>query len=202
MGALGNSAELESELIKRNREIAKVRDDLIKQERRLQEARLRNDDLLERLAVLDAEVTTKTGQLKDSEQKVADLQERLETQSSDLQKAQEELAAQGAKFQADLAAQKLKWQEEAADEKGMRSELEKLQAELQRELTEEQRQHSDCQACAGRGGSDWPVSNGSLSTGQAGAEPVAASGALLPCWAAVRFGFAPKNRMQQREAGS
>eukprot|EP00913_Durusdinium_trenchii_P008544 g8023.t1 len=69
MGALGNSAELEAELIKRNREIAKVRDEVIKLERRLHEASLRNDDLLEKVSVLDSEVTKKTTLLTESEQK-------------------------------------------------------------------------------------------------------------------------------------
>eukprot|EP00435_Cladocopium_sp_Y103_P026909 s1056_g6.t1 len=87
MGALGNSAELEAELIKRNREIAKVRDELIKQERRLQETLLRNDDLLEKVSVLDSEVTKKTTLLNESERKASELQEALD--AKELKKLEE-----------------------------------------------------------------------------------------------------------------
>lgn len=60
-------SELEGELIKRNREIAKVRDDVHKAERKLEDAQMRNDDLLEKMADLDSEVTKKSNRIKDLE---------------------------------------------------------------------------------------------------------------------------------------
>lgn len=75
--AMSDVSELEAELIKRNREIAKARDDVLKVERKLEDAQMRNDDLLEKLAELDGDNNKKSSAMRELEQKVADLEKKL-----------------------------------------------------------------------------------------------------------------------------
>ncbi|CAK9090375.1 Dehydrogenase/reductase SDR family member on chromosome X (DHRSXY) (Short chain dehydrogenase/reductase family 46C member 1) (Short chain dehydrogenase/reductase family 7C member 6) [Durusdinium trenchii] len=130
MGALGNSAELEAELIKRNREIAKVRDEVIKLERRLHEASLRNDDLLEKVSVLDSEVTKKTTLLTESEQKVAALEEKLNGSEQALETAQR----RSAELAGEVEAQKESYQKEEAEVAALREEIRRMGVQHSEEL--------------------------------------------------------------------
>lgn len=143
---MGDVGELEAELIKRNREIAKVRDDALKLERRLEDAQMRNDDLLERVAELDAEKNQ-------GMTKITELEEKLQAVESERDaRAEEALRAQEAAEER-LESVRAEMEEKAAaaaqDNETTRSleakvaELEAEKAALEQKLNEEQLRHGD-----------------------------------------------------------
>lgn len=134
MSDLGNSAELEAELIKRNREIAKIRDEVLKAERRLEDAQLRNDDLLERVSVLDAEVTTKTKHVVELEHKADGLQKTVvakEEEIVELTKAHEQKIVEIRKEMEDGKSSK---DEVLATQEDLKLQVANLQAEKEQLL--------------------------------------------------------------------
>lgn len=144
MGDLGSIAETEAELIKRNREIAKVRDEVLKLERRLDETRLRNDDLLEKVAELDSEVTRKTLVARDLETKVCSLECQVADKETEITKIREELDTKTLEIEEELAQKEASFQEELTKLEAKASQVESLlaqQDQLQKQLDEEQKLH-------------------------------------------------------------
>lgn len=84
--------ELEAELMKRNREIAQVRDQLNKMTQKHDDVRDRNDDLLSKTADLDAEVTKKTNQVDELEVKVVELKEEVKTKEVEIEQVRQEVS--------------------------------------------------------------------------------------------------------------
>jgi len=136
--SLNDNAEMEAELIKRNREIAKVRDEVSKVERRLEESQMRNDELLEKVSDLDTEVTKRNLTIESLNVKVAELEESLFT-ANDQAQAVEDRHRQHLESLRDnheaeeQAQQKMDEEKEALNKKI--SDLEEQKTEIERKFS-------------------------------------------------------------------
>eukprot|EP00927_Polykrikos_kofoidii_P066542 TRINITY_DN62121_c0_g1_i1.p1 TRINITY_DN62121_c0_g1~~TRINITY_DN62121_c0_g1_i1.p1 ORF type:complete len:1139 (+),score=294.47 TRINITY_DN62121_c0_g1_i1:76-3492(+) len=142
---MGDTAELESELIKRNREIAKVRDDVLKVERRLEESQMRNDDLLEKVAELDMEVTKRSSRIAELETKFEQMTEALDSKTSEIDQLKAEhsgVLEHFSKGDADKAVELARERESQATLQSELAKLHELAETLKTELDEEQRKHN------------------------------------------------------------
>eukprot|EP00929_Paragymnodinium_shiwhaense_P049248 TRINITY_DN24854_c0_g1_i1.p1 TRINITY_DN24854_c0_g1~~TRINITY_DN24854_c0_g1_i1.p1 ORF type:complete len:1136 (+),score=522.08 TRINITY_DN24854_c0_g1_i1:114-3521(+) len=145
MAAMGDVADMEAELIKRNREIMKVRDEVLKVEKRLEESQMRNDDLLEKVSELDAEVTKKTSRITELEEKVKELTNELESHGSVNEEVQKKHMAELDALQNSMKEQQEEWEKEREGFAGLHtkiSDLESLHEKVQAELEEEKRRHT------------------------------------------------------------
>lgn len=136
--------EIEAELIKRNREIAKVRDDFLKLEKRLEESQMRNDDLLEKVSELDAEVNKKNATITELETKMKEYIIKMEERENELNNIKEDHGSQLENLRKDLEAHAGgKEQESAAKEAFSKqvADLEAAKAALVSELENEKAQH-------------------------------------------------------------
>jgi len=79
-------SQVEAELIQRNREIAKVRDEVLKIEKRLSDAQIRNAELLEKNAELDGEATKLNLRNAELDARAQELSGLVEVKSVELQK--------------------------------------------------------------------------------------------------------------------
>mmetsp|Transcript_287 Transcript_287/g.970 ORF Transcript_287/g.970 Transcript_287/m.970 type:complete len:1128 (+) Transcript_287:69-3452(+) len=84
MADLNNTNELENELIKRNREIAHVKDEKLKLQHKIEDMQIRNDELLEKQADLDSQVNVWRG-------KATELEEACENHKAATQARLEEI---------------------------------------------------------------------------------------------------------------
>mmetsp|Transcript_61095 Transcript_61095/g.177091 ORF Transcript_61095/g.177091 Transcript_61095/m.177091 type:complete len:1146 (+) Transcript_61095:118-3555(+) len=146
---MSDVSELEAELIKRNREIAKARDDVLKVERKLEDAQMRNDDLLEKLAELDGDNNKKSSAMRELEQKVADLEKKLaeaEESAETLKLSHEkELEQLRADFLEKESSREQDKEGQAALEAQIKA-LEEQVASLKQKLEEEEHRHADTKA--------------------------------------------------------
>eukprot|EP00928_Gymnodinium_smaydae_P016722 TRINITY_DN16320_c0_g1_i1.p1 TRINITY_DN16320_c0_g1~~TRINITY_DN16320_c0_g1_i1.p1 ORF type:complete len:1135 (-),score=386.87 TRINITY_DN16320_c0_g1_i1:374-3778(-) len=141
---LGDTSELEGELIKRNREIAKVRDDVLKAERRLEETQMRNDDLLERVAELDAEVTKKNQRIAELVSEVEELKASITSTSAEHRALQGSHARELEQLRAEHAQKEDDWQQEREKTVDLPARVKELEEQTQRlkaELEEERLHH-------------------------------------------------------------
>lgn len=115
--SFGGSDELGKELIRRNREIAEVRDNLLRTEDFLTEARARNNELLEKNSLIEAERTRAEG-------KAAEVEGRCRVLEAAKETATRQLVEERAKF--DDAT----WD--------LRQKFEQTQAQLQEALSREE----------------------------------------------------------------
>uniref|UniRef100_A0A7S4R5X6 Uncharacterized protein n=1 Tax=Alexandrium monilatum TaxID=311494 RepID=A0A7S4R5X6_9DINO len=144
MGDFGNVSELEAELIKRNREIAKVRDDVLKAERRLEEAQMRNDDLLEKAAVLDSEVTTKSKRISELEEKSDALGMKMLAKEAEIEALQKEQERKIEAVRTELQAGSAAREQDLAKHEELKAQISALETEkekLQEIMDEEKRCH-------------------------------------------------------------
>jgi len=156
MADLGNTSELEAELISRNRQIAKVRDEVLKLEKRLEESQLRNDDLLEKNAELDADVTTKTKQCTELEEKVTQLDHELATVKAELETTRKDNEIQMEAVRSEFEARCAEGQQDLEAQDELKSQLAAVTAqrdELARQHDEEQRKHADTKVALESSGS-------------------------------------------------
>eukprot|EP00930_Biecheleria_cincta_P080868 TRINITY_DN6937_c0_g2_i3.p1 TRINITY_DN6937_c0_g2~~TRINITY_DN6937_c0_g2_i3.p1 ORF type:complete len:417 (+),score=125.33 TRINITY_DN6937_c0_g2_i3:29-1279(+) len=153
MGELGNVSDLEVELIQRNREIAKTRDEVIKGQKRISELQMRNDDLLEKVAELDGEVTKKSVLMEEIQGKARDLEQRLASKEEEVQSMREEMRVAEAKAREEMAAREAAWKEESSATAELKTrivELEAARAELQQEVEDARQQHAESKAALER----------------------------------------------------
>lgn len=149
MAELGTVSELEAELIKRNREIAKVRDEVLKAERRLEDSQMRNDDLLEKLAEQDAEVTKKTTMIKELGDKVMGLEKQLAAHAEESQTLQTSHGQMLESLRLEMTAKESARQEDKDGQELLQASLVSLESEvakLQKRLEEEEHKHCDTKA--------------------------------------------------------
>lgn len=142
---MSDLADLEGELIKRNREIAKVRDDLLKTEKRYEECKMRNDDLLEKVSELDAEVTKKTTRIQELETQVEEMTTQMDQKSEELGELRKEHCENIEKVRKEMEDKITSSQEDSQ----MKAELDKKVAELEaardeimKDLEKERTQHT------------------------------------------------------------
>jgi len=146
MADLNNASELEAELITRNRQIAKVRDEVLKLEKRLEESQLRNDDLLEKNAELDADNTNKTRTVAELEEKVTELDHELQTVKVELDTTRKDFDIQMEAKITEFEARCAEGQQDLEAQEDLKAQLAAVTAQrdqLQKEHDEEQRKHAD-----------------------------------------------------------
>eukprot|EP00929_Paragymnodinium_shiwhaense_P076315 TRINITY_DN39213_c0_g1_i1.p1 TRINITY_DN39213_c0_g1~~TRINITY_DN39213_c0_g1_i1.p1 ORF type:complete len:692 (-),score=240.81 TRINITY_DN39213_c0_g1_i1:118-2193(-) len=123
--SLGESSAFEAELIKRNREVASLREEMFRTERRFEETQMRNDELLERAADKDAEIAKRDGTIKTLAAEVARLQGSQNSAAEREARLQEELTTKASTASADVLLER-----RLAEAEGER---EQLRDDLQRE---------------------------------------------------------------------
>jgi len=149
MSTSGDVAELEAELIKRNREIAKVRDEVLKTERRLEESQMRNDDLLEKVAELDSEVSQKVRAIAELEEEVKRLRVDVEEKAAKLEALDTEHAGHMEELKSGYAEKESAWHKERESHEAVKAEADKHKEhkdQALRDLAEEQRKYKTTKA--------------------------------------------------------
>eukprot|EP00929_Paragymnodinium_shiwhaense_P035215 TRINITY_DN19040_c0_g1_i1.p1 TRINITY_DN19040_c0_g1~~TRINITY_DN19040_c0_g1_i1.p1 ORF type:complete len:1094 (-),score=417.05 TRINITY_DN19040_c0_g1_i1:277-3558(-) len=148
MAALSEMAELEAELIKRNREIAKVRDETSKMERRLEDAQMRNDELLEKMAELDSIASTKTNRIAELEAKIDDLTSDCRMKEFARMDLEKELSKKLDDASKQTAEQEAAFREERASFTGLSGKV--VQLELQLDAAKRQLQEAETRCASAK----------------------------------------------------
>lgn len=127
-------------LVRRNREIAEVREDLQSAEKKLETLQVKNQSLLEQRSLLDSEISGHSNRAAAAEMKLAELfdqehplAEQLAEQKEEHRRAMEGLERSQARRQELLDEVKRDQQKSEERSSGLEAELRKLQAELDEE---------------------------------------------------------------------
>jgi len=123
-----------------------VRDEVLKLEKRLEESQLRNDDLLEKNAELDAEVTNKTRLASELEEKVTRLDHELESVKAELDTTRKDNEVQMEAARSEFEARYSEGQQDLEAQDELKNKLNAVTAQrdqLQRLHDEEVRKHAD-----------------------------------------------------------
>jgi len=141
---MGDKEDVEAELIKRNREIAKVRDDLLKMEKRLEESHMRNDDLLEKVSELDGEVNKKNIQIAELEAKMSQYIIDMEGREKELKSLREDHGSQLDNLRKDLEQKAGTREQDLETQEKLKAQMAAVEAakeELAKELENEKGRH-------------------------------------------------------------